>query len=94
MPRGSGSVDKAPDSQRTNASLKLERRKYSFITLICLLNKTIVVVLLNFVFNLIEIVDKKRFLCITHRKKFYLMQCGKNYVYLQYFVNLTSSIKI
>ena len=32
MPCGSGSVDKAPDSQWTNASSKLERRKHSFIT--------------------------------------------------------------
>ena len=33
-PRGGGSVDRAPDSQRTNASSKLERRKYSFITVL------------------------------------------------------------
>ena len=26
-------MDRAPDSQRTNASSKLERRKYSFITI-------------------------------------------------------------
>ena len=32
MPAGGGSVNRAPDSQRTNASSKLERRKYSFIT--------------------------------------------------------------
>ena len=32
MPRGSGSVDNAPDSYWTNASSKLERRKYYFIT--------------------------------------------------------------
>ena len=32
MLAGGGSVDRAPDSQRTNASSKLERRKYSFIT--------------------------------------------------------------
>ena len=31
MPRGSGSVDKAPDSHWTNASSKLEKRKYSII---------------------------------------------------------------
>ena len=34
MPRGSGSVDKAPDSHWTKyASSKLERHKYSFITM-------------------------------------------------------------
>ena len=32
MPAGGGSVDRAPDTQRTNASSKLEMRKYSFIT--------------------------------------------------------------
>ena len=32
MPAGGGSVERAPDSQRTNASSKLKRRKYSFIT--------------------------------------------------------------
>ena len=32
MLAGGGSVDRAPDLQRTNASSKLERRKYSFIT--------------------------------------------------------------
>ena len=39
MPAGGGSVDRAPDSQRTNASSKLERRKYSFITHIYFVNK-------------------------------------------------------
>ena len=34
MPRGSGSVDNAPDSQWIYAGSKLERRKYSFITLL------------------------------------------------------------
>ena len=36
MPAGGGSVDRAPDSQWTNASSKLERRKYSFITVLIL----------------------------------------------------------
>ena len=38
MPRGSGSVDKAPDSQWIYTGSKLERHKYSFITIVCFRN--------------------------------------------------------
>ena len=44
MPAGGGSVDRAPDSQRTNASSKLERRKYSFITTVIVHNFVFVAV--------------------------------------------------
>ena len=39
MPRGSGSVDKPPDSQWIYAGSKLERRKHSLITRACHSNK-------------------------------------------------------